>query len=160
MVIYYLSATSTETVIIDEASNNVQITVGNVIKIKFDPSNKTEPTDKLAHELYESYRKQRNGDYTETRRHYHLQACAFEGDDFATDDADLEAITAGKPDEELVRDALAMLAPEEREILEEYFFKAIPLIEYAKRKGISQPAATKRKDKALRKLKEILAQWL
>ncbi len=101
-------------------------------------------------------REEYNNDHKETRRHYHLEACDYEGEDFAVEDFGFDAILDRDEAKKRVAAALPCLTNSQRNLIHALYFKNIPPKEYAKRQGISDAAISKMKTAALKKMKKIL----
>ncbi len=101
-------------------------------------------------------RQECNNDHKETRRHYHLEACDYEGEDFAVEDFGFDAILDRDEAKKRVAAALPCLTGPQRNLIHALYFKNIPPKEYAKRQGISDAAVSKMKTAALKKMKKIL----
>lgn len=78
---------------------------------------------------------------------------------FADKSIDIEKLVAVKMQIAALNEALNKLNPEEREIIQALFFDEIPQRDLAKKLNISQGAVFRRKEKTLKKLKEILIGW-
>ena len=66
--------------------------VAKQMKIQYKFANETveiEVSDEWGEILIDLDRQEYNNDHKETRRHYHLEGCAYEGEDFAVDDPGL-----------------------------------------------------------------------
>jgi len=101
-------------------------------------------------------REEYNNDHTETRRHYHLEACDYEGKDFAVEDFGFDAILDRDEAKKRVAAALPCLTGPQRNLIHALYFKNIPPKDYAKSLGISDAAVSKMKTAALKKMKKIL----
>lgn len=78
---------------------------------------------------------------------------------FADKSIDIEKLVAVKMQIAALHEALNKLNPEEREIIQALFFEEIPQRDLAKKLNISQGAVFRRKEKTLKKLKELLIDW-
>ena len=77
-------------------------------------------------------------------------------DTIADDSYDLEKIVETKMLIDRVREAIDSLNDEEREVIERLYYQDESLRSIATSKGISAPALFKRRNKILKKLKELL----
>ena len=133
------------------------------MKIKYhfvDETVEIEVSDEWGDILIDLDRQEYNNNHTETRRHYHLDGCVYEGADFAVEDKALAALIEDMDIAKHLPQAIRKLPADQQKLIRELFYKRVTLTEYAKQNGISQPAATKRKQKALKNLKNILSLWL
>lgn len=102
--------------------------------------------------LQDCDRQEYNNDHTETRRHYHLEACDFEGLDYA-DDHDV----IGRLLEQcMLEPALETLTPAQRQVINALFYKGMTAREYADSRGLSEVTVSLTKKTALKKLKKFL----
>ncbi len=101
-------------------------------------------------------REEYNNDHKETRRHYHLEACDYEGEDFAVEDFGFDAILNRDEAKKRVAAALPCLTGPQRNLIHALYFKNISPKDYAKCQGISDAAVSKMKTAALKKMKKIL----
>ena len=102
-------------------------------------------------------RVERNNDHKETRRHYHFDGCTFEGEDFAVEDLQLEAIF----DDGLIArlpSAIAQLQPQHRELLQRVFFKEERPMDIANEYGVSKAAISDRLKKIYVSLQKKLSE--
>ena len=97
-----------------------------------------------------------NYDHAETRRHYHLEACDYEGGDFAVDDEAIERLLETDAARRMVEPALERLSPSQRRLIEALFYKGMTAKEYADSRDISKAAVSKEKMVALKKIKKFL----
>ena len=77
-------------------------------------------------------------------------------DNIVDDSLDVNKIVQTQMMIEAIRDALSKLNEEEREIIDRLYFKDETLMSVAKTKKISHPAIIKRRNKILKKLRELL----
>lgn len=101
-------------------------------------------------------RQEYNNDHRETRRHYHLEACEYEGDTFAAEDPDFERFVESEAAKAVITPALAKLNERHRRLIDALFFRGLSAKDYAARVGLSEAAVSRTKATALRKLKKIL----
>ena len=101
-------------------------------------------------------RMERNNDHTETRRHYHLEACEYEGQDFAADDDAIERLLEMDAARRMVEPALEKLAPGQRQVIEAIFYKGMTVREYAASRGLSEFTVFATRRAAIKNLKKFL----
>lgn len=106
--------------------------------------------------LVECDRLEANNNLTERRRHYHLEACDYEGEDFAAEDTAFEQFIENDYARGLLEPALSTLTAPQREVIDALFYKGLTAREYAMRKGISEAAVSKAKKVAIEKMKKFL----
>ena len=75
-------------------------------------------------------------------------------------DFNVENIIEAKEMIEEVRRAISKLKPAEIELITNLFYKEVKIRELAVKLNISHPAVIKRRNKILKKLDEILGEWL
>lgn len=97
-----------------------------------------------------------NNDHAETRRHYHFEACEYEGEDFAADDDPIERLLEADAARKTVEPALQKLTPSQRDLIDALFYKGMTAREYADSRGITEAAVSKAKATALKKIKKFL----
>jgi RNA polymerase sigma-70 factor (ECF subfamily) len=100
-------------------------------------------------------RQEYNINHKETRRHYSLDACAYEGENFAVEDTAFEELIAGENEEQKINRAISKLKPKQQKLIRAIYFEGIPVSEYAKREGVSQPAISQRLATAIKNLKKL-----
>ena len=101
-------------------------------------------------------RQEYNNDHRETRRHYHLEACEYEGDTFAAEDPDFERFVESEAAKAVITPALAKLNERHRRLIDVLFFQGLSAKDYAASLGLSEAPVSRTKATALRKLKKIL----
>lgn len=101
-------------------------------------------------------RQKYNTNHKETRRHYSLDACQFEGADFAVEDEALAALFAEPTAAERLHTAIVKLKPEQQKLIRAIYFEGISVNDYAKLEGCNQSAISHRLQTARKKLKELL----
>ena len=102
-------------------------------------------------------RQEYNNDHKETRRHYHLEGCAYEGDDFAVDDS---ALVRFLEDDGLLAklpSAVASLLPRQRRLINQVFVERKTYVAIAREDGVDESAVRKAVGRALKKLEKLLA---
>lgn len=106
--------------------------------------------------LQDCDRQEENNNLKERRRHYHLEACEYEGSDFAVEDAALDQILEQDAVERMLEPALSHLSKSQRAAIDAVFYKGMTVKEYADSRGVTGEAITKAKNTALKKMKKIL----
>ena len=101
-------------------------------------------------------RMEHNNDHTETRRHYHLEACEYEGQDFTVDDDAIERLLEEDAARRRIEPALEKLAPSQRQLIDALFYKGMTAREYAESRGLNECTVSITKKAALKKLKKYL----
>lgn len=129
------------------------------MKIKYefaDGDVELEVSDEWASVLAELDRLERNNDKKEKRRHYSLEACTYEGDDYAVEDKGISALFEGLGDEERLNEALTHLSSKQQALIKAIYFEGISVSKYADIMGISQPAISQQLKTVYKKLKKFL----
>ena len=116
-----------------------------------------EISDAWASILIDMDRQEYNNDHTETRRHYHLDACTFEGEDFAVDDPYLAALFEDGCITHLPM-AIAQLQPQQRELLRRVFFNGDRPADIARESGVSKAAISDRLQRIYASLRKKLSE--
>ena len=116
-----------------------------------------EVSDEWGNILIDLDRQEYNNDHAETRRHYHLDACAFEGEDFAVDDPNLAALFDDGCITRLPT-AIAQLQPQQRELLRRVFFNNERPSDIARESGVSKAAISERLQKIYASLRKKLSE--
>ena len=129
------------------------------MKIKYEFATETvevEVTDDWGSILVDLDRQEYNINHKETRRHCSLDA--YNQDDaLLPSDEDVVRDILAAEDNQRLFEAIAHLDAEQQELVRAIFFREMSVSEYAKRHGITQPAASQRKKAVLKKLKEFLS---
>lgn len=97
-----------------------------------------------------------NNDHAETRRHYHFEACEYEGQDYAADDGAIERLLEADAAKRTVQPALEKLSRSQREAIHAVFYEGLTVKDFADRRGVTGEAITKAKNTALKKMKKFL----
>ena len=128
------------------------------MKIKYAFATETveiEVEDTWATVLIDMDRQEYNNDQKESRRHCSLNACDPEGQHIS-DDFDIEKALMDSEKRERLHKAIGRLEPSQQALIYALFFQGVGVSDYAKRCGISQPAVTQKKTRAIKSLKKIL----
>ena len=101
-------------------------------------------------------RQESNNNHKETRRHYHFEACEYEGEDFAAEDPALAALF--EDDDMLLKlpGAIAELLPRQRRLIRQVFFDGMKYTEIALEEGIDPSSVRQATLRAIEKLKKLL----
>ena len=129
-----------------------------LMKIKYefvDGDVELEVSDEWASVLAELDRLERNNDKKEKRRHYSLEACTYEGEDFMADCDLLRDLLETEMNNEL-KNAINELQPQQKDLLFKVYVKREKLSDIAKLEGVSKMAITNRMKKIYSKLKKRL----
>lgn len=106
--------------------------------------------------LLDMDREERNNNHTETRRHYHLEACAYEGEDFAVEDENLMALMKDVSLAEQLPEAIKKLQPQQQELVKRIFYKNERPGDIAREEGVSNAAISRRLNKIYASLRKNL----
>ncbi len=101
-------------------------------------------------------RQEYNNNHTETRRHYHFDACEYEGEDFADDDDTIERLLEADAAKRTVDPLLEKLTPVQRDVIDALFYRHMTVTEYAASKGITKASVIDARNAALKKMKKYL----
>ena len=115
-----------------------------------------EVDDSLGALLVDCDRQEYNNNHKETRRHYSLDACQFEGADFAVEDEALDALFAEPTAAERLHTAIAKLKPEQQRLIRAIYFEGVSVNDYARMEGCTQSAISHRLQTIRNKLKKLL----
>lgn len=129
------------------------------MKIKYefvDGDVELEVSDEWASVLSELDRLERNNDKKERRRHYSLEACTYEGADYAVEDKGISALFEDLGDAERLNEALTHLSSKQQALIRAIYFEGISVSKYADIMGISQPAISQQLKTVYKKLKKFL----
>ena len=106
--------------------------------------------------LVELDRLEYNNDQSETRRHCSLEFYSSD-DDRIPDDFDMEQHLMDSEKREMLHKAIGKLEPTQQALIYALYFQGISVCDYADRCGVSQPAITQMKKRALKKLNKYFA---
>ena len=106
--------------------------------------------------LQDCDREEYNNDHAETRRHYHFEACEYEGQDYADDDDTIERLLETDAAKRTVLPLLDKLTPAERDVIEGLFYIGLTVSDYAAWKGFAKASVINARDAALKKMKKFL----
>lgn len=128
------------------------------MKIKYEFTNETveiEVDEEWGNVLVDLNRQEYNINHKETRRHYSLDACQFEGADFAVEDEALDALFAELTAAERLHTAIAKLKPEQQKLIRAIYFEGVSVNDYARMEGCTQSAISHRLQTIRNKLKKL-----
>lgn len=128
------------------------------MKIKYEFTNETveiEVDEEWGNVLVDLNRQEYNINHKETRWHYSLDACQFEGADFAVEDEALDALFAELTAAERLHTAIAKLKPEQQKLIRAIYFEGVSVNDYARMEGCTQSAISHRLQTIRNKLKKL-----
>ena len=129
------------------------------MKIKYEFNTETveiEVPDDWGNIVIELDRNEYNNNHKETRRHYSLDACMFEGMDFAVEDEELARLFEAESLSDKLLFAIAKLEPQQQELLHRILYKHEKLQAIASSEGVSKAAISRRMKKIFNSLKKYL----
>ena len=133
---------------------------GYKMKVTYDFANgehkEVEVNKEIAAVIAELERKESSDDRKQRYHCYSLDACDYEGKDFAYEDEGIEQIFAEPSKEEVLIMALQYLTECQRSAIIAVCFKGLTQEEYAKKVGIKQAAVSQHLRAAKKKLKKFL----
>ena len=115
-----------------------------------------EVSDEWASVLAELDRLERNNDKKEKRRHYSLEACTYEGAEYAVEDKGISALFGGLGDAERLNEALTYLSSKQQALIRAIYFEGVTVNEYAKKEGVDHSAISHRLITIYKKLKKFI----
>ena len=115
-----------------------------------------EVSDEWGEILIDLDRQEYNNDHKETRRHYHMEGCVYEGDDFAVDDPALARLLEDDGLLTKLPSAIASLLPRQRRLINQVFVERKTYVAIAREDGVDESAVRKAAGRALRKLEKLL----
>ena len=129
-----------------------------LIKYKFVTGEVTEVevSEEIGAVILELDRREYNNNHRETRRHYHLEACEYEGDTFAVEDMAFERFVESEAAKAVIVPALEKLTGTQRQLIDALFYRNMSAKEYAAQKGISEAAVSKCKSATLKTLHRLI----
>ena len=116
-----------------------------------------EVSDEWGEILIDLDRQEYNNDHKETRRHYHLEGCAYEGEDFAVDDPALARLLEDDGLLEKLPSAVSSLLPRQRRLINQVFVERKTYVAIAREDGVDESAVRKAVGRALKKLEKLLS---
>jgi len=109
-------------------------------------------SDEMAAELKEQDRLEYNNNQTETRRHASLEAFNLDGGLFPSE-MDVEAEIQLKEQTSNLHTAIKKLSQSQQGLVNAVYFRGISVSEYAKLRGVAQPAISQRLKTVYKRLK-------
>lgn len=128
------------------------------MKIKYEFATETvevEVSEKDANIIVELDRQEYNINHKETRRHCSLDAFNLDDALFPSDD-DVEAEVTAKDEYRRLYAAIALLEPQQQELVRKVFFENRKIVDIASEDGVSEAAIRNRLKKITQRLKNIL----
>ena len=128
------------------------------MKIKYAFATETievEISEKDANIIVDLDRQEYNVNHKETRRHCSLDAFNLDDTLFPSDE-NVEAETETKDLYRRLYDAIALLEPQQKELVRQVFFNERKIVDIASEKGVSEAAIRNRLKKIIQRLKKIL----
>ena len=125
------------------------------MKIKYQFATETveiEVDDDWGNLVIDLDRQEYNNDHKETRRHVSLDAALYEGEVFASEDADLER----RVDRIDIQEAIAALTDHQQRIIIGHYYEGLTYVEIGRELGISEAAVRKAADRAIKQLRKII----
>lgn len=92
----------------------------------------------------------------ESRRHYHLEACIYDGTDFIDNNDKIETMFREPSKTDLLHIAISKLKPRQRDLINAIYFEGISVNDYAAQEGVKQNAISMRLARAKNNLKKFL----
>ena len=92
----------------------------------------------------------------ESRRHYHLEACIYDGIDFVDVNDKIEALFKEPSKIDLLHIAISKLKPKQRDLINAIYFEGVSVNDYAAKEGVKQNAISMRLARAKNNLKKFL----
>lgn len=116
-----------------------------------------EVSDEWGEILIDLDRQEYNNDHKETRRHYHMEGCVYEGEDFAVEDPALARLLEDDGLLAKLPSAVASLLPRQRRLIYQVFVERKTYVAIAREDGVDESAVRKAVGRALKKLEKLLA---
>ena len=110
----------------------------------------------VAETIKELDRQEYNNNHKETRRHYHLEGCTYEGDDFAVEDPALAQLLDDEGLLAKLPSAVTSLLPRQRRLINQVFVERRTYVAIAREDGVDESAVRKAVGRALKKLEKLL----
>ena len=115
-----------------------------------------EVSDEWGEILIDLDRQEYNNDHKETRRHYHMEGCVYEGEDFAVEDPALARLLEDDGLLANLPSAIASLLPRQRRLINQVFVERKTYVAIAREDGVDESAVRKAVGRALKKLEKLL----
>lgn len=130
------------------------------MKFKYHFANETveiDVSEEWCNILVDLDRAEYNNNHTETRRHYHIEACEYEGEDYGAEDSSLAALFEDVSLEDRLPAAISKLQPQQQELIQRVFFNGERLVDIAAQEGVSKAAISRRLSKIYASLEKNLS---
>ena len=114
-----------------------------------------EVDERLGGMLLDLDRQQYNNDQKETRRHVSLDGMDYEGELFVSAE-DTEGELLRREDMARLMEAMEVLSPSQRELVEKVYFEERKITDIAHEEGVSKQSVHERVQRALKKLEKNL----
>lgn len=114
-----------------------------------------EVSDEIGAVIIDLDRQEYNINHKETRRHCSLDAFNLDDALFPSDD-DVEAEVTTKDEYRRLYAAIALLEPQQKELVRQVFFNERKIVDIASEEGVSEAAIRNRLKKIIQRLKKIL----
>ena len=115
-----------------------------------------EVSDEWGEILIDLDRQEYNNDHKETRRHYHMEGCVYEGEDFAVEDPALARLLEDDGLLAKLPSAVTSLLPRQRRLINQVFVEKKTYVAIAREDGVDESAVRKAVGRALKKLEKLL----
>lgn len=127
------------------------------IEYKFADGTKSivEVDDNWGNVLLEYDRQEKNNNQTETRRHRSLDGMNYEGDWFACEDVNVEALFKEPSQEERLHVAISKLKPSEQELIKAVYFQGKTRVSLADEFSISKQVMSRKIVRIENKIKKL-----
>ena len=116
-----------------------------------------EVSDEWGEILIDLDRQEYNNDHKETRRHYHMEGCVYEGEDFAVEDPALARLLEDDGLLAKLPSAVASLLPRQRRLINQVFVERKTYVAIAREDGVDESAVRTAVGRALKILEKLLA---
>lgn len=97
-----------------------------------------------------------NSDRRETRRHYSVDSLEEQGRQFHDVDSNVEEAVMRREEQELLHNALQMLLPQQRALVQKVFFQGRTMVDIAREEGVNVQAIQNRINKIKARLRKII----
>ena len=128
------------------------------MKIRYQFATETvevEVSEELGNIIVDLNRQEYNNHHKETRRHCSLDAFNLDGALFPSEE-DIEAEVVAKDQYNRLYAAIALLEPQQKELVRQVFFEDRKIVDIAAEEGVSEAAIRNRLKKITQHLKKIL----
>ena len=115
-----------------------------------------EVSDEWGEILIDLDRQEYNNDHKETRRHYHMEGCVYEGENFAVEDPALARLLEDDGLLAKLPAAVSSLLPRQRRLINQVFVERKTYVAIAREDGVDESAVRKAVGRALKKLEKLL----